>query len=196
MGRGVESVNDIEILQEMLSWKARIPLQQTGNWSSAELIDRHANTKVKIKEIPHNSIVIRSDAFELKNTVFNGSKNERRRADFVIVSNEDAKRWIICIEIKKGSIQVSEVTAQLRGARCVMDYCRAIGREFWTAKGFLKGYDYRFVGIAHINIQNLPIRQHTADIQSQGELHSRPDVFLKILGSSDLSFRNLIDEVT
>ena len=77
-----------------------------------------------------------------------------------------------------------------------MDYCKSIGKEFWAAKGFLTGYEYRFVGIARLSIQNQPTRTYTPNIQSQGELHSRPDVFLKILGSSDLFFHNLIDEVS
>ena len=189
-------MNDIEILQEMLSSRTRVPLQQDGSWFFVELEDRQAKTNVKIKNIPHNSIVIRADTFEFRHPVFAGSKDEGKRADFVIVSNENGKKWMICIEIKRGNIQQSEVTAQLRGARCVMDYCKSIGKEFWAAKGFLSDYEYRFVGIARLSIQNQPTRTYTPNIESQGELHSRPDVFLQILGSSDLSFHNLIDEVS
>lgn len=188
------TVNDIEILQEMLSCKAQVPLQQEQGSTYVELTDKQATTNVKIEEIPHNSIVIRADAFEFKSPVFAGSKNERRRADFVIVANEDTKKWIICIEIKRGNIRErNEVIAQLRGARCIMDYCTSVGREFWGTKGFLQGYEYRFIGIANINPTPLT-RSSTFDIQSQGALHSCPDVFLAILGRADLSFRHLIDE--
>ncbi len=189
-------MNDIEILQEMLSSRSRVPLQHDGSWPFVELKDKQAETNVKINDIPHNSIVIRADTFEFRHPVFAGSKDEGKRADFVIVSNENAKKWIICIEIKKGNIQRSEVTAQLRGARCVIDYCKSIGKEFWSAQEFLSDYEYRFVGIAHLNVQNQPTRTYALDIQSQGKLHSCPDVFLQILGSSDLSFHNLIDEVS
>ena len=188
-------MNDIEILQEMLIPQARIPLQQEQGRLFVELTDKQAKTTVVIKELPHDSIVIKTDVFELRRAFFAGSKDERRRADFVIVSNDDTKKWIICIKTKKGRIEKSEVIAQLRGARCVMDYCKSIGKEFWTAKGFLEGYEYRFVGIAHINVPKQPT-QPSPDIQSQGGLHSRPDVFLQILGSSDLSFSNLIDEAS
>ena len=187
-------MDDIEILQEMLAPKTQVPLQQEQGRAYVELTDMQSNTNVKITGVPHNSIVIRADTFEFKSPVFAGSKNERRRADFVIVSNEDTKKWIICIEIKRGNIRESVVIAQLRGARCVVDYCTSVGREFWGTKGFLQGYAYRFVGIANINPNPLT-RSSTFDIQSQGELHSRPDVFLEILGSSDLSFRHLIDAV-
>ena len=188
-------MNDIEILQEMLAPRARVSLQQEGTRASVELTDTQSNTNVKITGVPHNSIVIRADAFEFKSPVFAGSKDERRRADFVIVSNEDPTKWIVCIEIKKGNIRKSEVIPQLRGARCVVDYCTSVGREFWGTKGFLQGYEYRFVGIANLNIPNQPTHSYTFGIRSQGALHNRPDVFLEILGSSDLSFRHLIDAV-
>ena len=188
-------MNDIEILQEMLISQAQVPLQQEQGGLFVELTDKQGNTTVEIKELPPDSIVIKTDVFELRRAFFAGSKDERRRADFVIVSNENTKKWIICIETKKGKIKQDRVIAQLRGAQCVMDYCKSIGREFWTAKGFLEGYEYRFVGIAHINVPKQPA-QFSLDIQSQGELHNRPDVFLQILGSSDLSFSNLIDEAS
>ena len=187
-------MNDIEILEDMLSSRSRVSLQHDGSWFFVELEDTQAKTNVKIKNIPHNSIVVRTDTFEFRHPVFAGSKDEGKRADFVIVSNENSKKWMICIEIKRGNIQQSEVTAQLRGARCIMDYCKSIGREFWSTTGFLSGYEYRFVGIARLNIQNQPTRAYAPNIQSQGKLHSRPDVFLQILGSSDLFFHNLIDE--
>ena len=114
-------MNDIEILREMLNRTARVPLQQMGNLSSVELKDRQGQTTVKITKLPYNSIVIKADAFEPRRVIFNGLKNERKRADFVIVSNDNGKKWIICIEIKRGNIDKEEVIAQLRGARCVMD---------------------------------------------------------------------------
>ena len=187
-------MNDIEILEDMLSSRSRVPLKHDGSWFFVELEDRQAKTNVKIHNIPRNSIVVKADTFEFRHPVFEGSKDEGKRADFVIVSNENAEKWMICIEIKRGNIQQSEVTAQLRGAQCIMDYCKSIGREFWLARKFLSGYEYRFVGIAHLNLQNQSTRAYTPNIQSQGELHSRPDVFLQILGSSDLFFHSLIDE--
>ena len=184
-------MNDIEILEEMLNSRSRVPLQHDGSWFFVELEDRQANTNVKIKNIPHNSIVVRADTFEFRHPVFAGSKDEGKRADFVIVSNENTKKWMICIEIKRGNIQQSEVTAQLRGARCIMDYCKSIGREFWAARKFLSGYEYRFVGIARLNIPNQPTRANTSSGNSKRQLHSRPDAFLPILGRQSLYFNEL-----
>ena len=185
-------MNDIEILEDMLSSRSRVPLRYDGSWYFVELIDRQAKTNVKIQNIPHNSIVVKADTFEFRHPVFAGSKDEGKRADFVIVSNENANKWMICIEIKRGNIQQSEVTAQLRGARCIMDYCKSIGREFWSVRGFLTGYEYRFGGIARLNIPNQPTRANTSSGYSQRQLHSRPDAFLQILGRQSLYFNELI----
>ena len=185
-------MNDIEILEDMLSSRSRVSLQHDGSWFFVELEDTQAKTNVKIKNIPHNSIVVRTDTFEFRHPVFAGSKDEGKRADFVIVSNENAKKWMICIEIKRGNIQQSEVTAQLRGAQCIMDYCKSIGREFWSTTGFLSGYEYRFVGIARLSIQIQPTRSGTSGGSSRRNLHNRPEAFLRILGRQSLYFNELI----
>ena len=59
-------MNDIEILQEMLIPQARIPLQQEQGRLFVELTDKQAKTTVVIKELPHDSIVIKTDVFELR----------------------------------------------------------------------------------------------------------------------------------
>ena len=101
MGGRVSLVNDIQILREMLVGRAQIRLQQGQGRPSVELIDLQAGTTVEIKGLPLDSIVIRAEDFENPLTIFNGSKGERKRADFVIVSNdENERRWIICLETK------------------------------------------------------------------------------------------------
>ena len=120
MGRGVASVNDIEILQDMLSSAVRVPLQQEGqNKPSVQLIDEQAVTTVEIKGLPYDSIVIRAENFENPLLIFNGTKGERKRADFVIVSNDGKGKWIICIETQAGNHKSERhVVAQLKGAQC------------------------------------------------------------------------------
>ncbi|MYE87742.1 hypothetical protein F4X33_01950 [Candidatus Poribacteria bacterium] len=186
-------MNDIEILKEMFVCAVQVPLQRKRNQPPyVELIDTQANTTIEIKGLPCDSIVIRAEDFKDPLTVFKGSKGERKRADFVIVSNDGIKKWIIYIEVKRGSrIPRDHIIAQLRGAQCIMDYCKSIGREFWSAKGFLKGYEYRFVGIARLSIQNQPTRVNTSSSYSKRQLHSRPDAFLRVLGRQSLYFNEL-----
>lgn len=199
MGRGVESVNDIEILQDMLSSAVRVPLQQEGrNRPSVHLTDRQAGTTVEIKGLPHDSIVIRAEDFENPLLIFNGTKGERKRADFVIVSNEEQEKWIICIE-SQASNHKSEghVVAQLKGAQCFINYCKCIGRSFWESEKFLDAYEYRFVSMADVNSNRgtNKTRPYSPHIQSKGELHDTPDAFLKFLHSPSLYFRKLLHEV-
>ena len=121
-------MNDIAILKEMLSEGAQVGLQQVAGKTFVELKDKQAKTTVEITDLPQDSIVIRAEAFKPPN-VFKGSKGERRRADFVIVSNAATEKWIICIETQAGTGKDPEdVEQQLRGAHCFMGYCRCIGK--------------------------------------------------------------------
>ena len=143
-------MNDIEILKEMLVPDAQVPLQQRQGMSpSVELTDKC--TTVEIKGLPHDSIVIRADAFNPPN-VFRGLRGERKRADFVIVSNEEQRKWMICIEIQASDPKTAaHVEAQLKGAQCFISYCRCIGRSFWGSEEFLDDYQYRFISMADVN---------------------------------------------
>ena len=174
-------MNDIEILREMLVPDIQIPLQQGRGRPSVELIDAQAGTTVAIKGIPHDVIVIRAEDFEAPLAVFDGSKGERKRADFVIVSIHENGKWIICIETQRGDYKKpAEVVAQLKGAQCFISYCKCIGKSFWKVEEFLDGYQYRFVSIA--NIEGKTKKQKTLPIP--GKLHDSPEEFLKARGSS------------
>ena len=184
-------MNDIDILHEMLNSTAVVPLQPKGNNVSVELKDKQSQTTVEITNLPQNSVVIKTEAFELKKVIFNGLKDERRRADFAIVSIENNKRWIICIEIKSSNIEKNKVISQLRGAKCVIDYYKSVGREFWAAHNFLEDYEYRFVGIAGIT-QKKSTRPMSAANQTHIQLHDSPDTFLPIFEQERLYFNELI----
>ena len=58
MGRRVSFVNDIQILEEMLSPVAQVMLQPGQGRPSVELADLQSGTSVEIKGLPDNSIVI------------------------------------------------------------------------------------------------------------------------------------------
>ena len=193
-------MNDIEILKDMLVCDAQVPLRQGGGGPlSVELTDRQANTTVEIKGLPHDSIVIRAEDFEDPLTVFKGSKGERRRADFMIVSNEEQGKWIIYIETQAGNYKRRrEVIEQLKGALCFVHYCKCVGKEFWEWEEFLDGYQYRFISMVDINSnkETKKTRHYSPHIQSRGRLHDTPDAFLKILRSPSLYFRKLLHEVS
>ena len=184
-------MNDIEILNEMLNSTVLVPLQPKGNNVSVELKDKQNQTTVEITNLPQNSVVINTEVFEPRKVIFNGLKDERRRADFAIVSIENTKKWIICIEIKSSNLDKDKVIAQLRGAKCVIDYYKSVGREFWTTSNFLEDYEYRFVGIAALTEKQSTRIMKPAN-QSKTQLHDSPETFLPILEQNRLYFNELI----
>ena len=184
-------MNDITILQKMLNVSAQVPLQQSAGNISVKLKDKQAKTSVEITDIPHDSIVIRAEAFKPP-TVFKGSKGERRRADFVIVSNAATEKWIICIETQAGTGKDPEdVEQQLKGAQCFIGYCKCIGKSFWQSEKFLDDYQYRFVSIAGININKQSTRFYQPRNVSREISHDSPDAFLEILARQSLYFDEL-----
>ena len=184
-------MNDMTILQEMLSAGAQIPLQQTEGKYAVTLKDKQAKTTVEITDLPHDSIVIRAETFKPP-TVFKGSKGERRRADFVIVSNASTEKWIICIETQAGTGKdPKDVEQQLRGAECFIGYCKCIGKSFWQSERFLEDYQYRFVSISGININKQSTRFYQPRNQSREISHDSPDTFLEILARQSLYFDEL-----
>ena len=68
----------------MLNPDTQVPLQSGRGRPAAQLIDLQSGATVEIKGIPPDSIVIRAEDFENPLTIFNGTKGERKRADFVI----------------------------------------------------------------------------------------------------------------
>ena len=191
MGGRVSFVNDIQILREMLVGRAQVRLQQRHNRLSVELTDSQAGTTVEIKGLPPDSIVIRSEDFKDPLTIFNGSKGERKRADFVIVANDKSERkWIICLETKGGNKTRTEVVQQLKGAYCFIGYCRCIGKSFWEYEEFLDGYQYRFVSVVRLND---PSKRSTENFYYTEKLHDRPEVFLKISRMFSIHFSKLIN---
>ena len=195
MGRRVSFVNDIEILREMLLPNVQVMLQSGRGRPSVELTDLQSGMTVEIKGLPYNSIVIRAEDFDDPLTIFNGSRGERKRADFVIVSNdENERKWVICIETQEmDSKLASHVIQQLKGAACFISYCRCIGKSFWESEEFLENYEYRFVSIVDINFN--ASRRRTEPFDSKGKLHNNPDLFLKISRSPTIYFRKLINFV-
>lgn len=182
-------MNDIEILQKMLTRDAQVSLQRRhGTSTSVKLTDRQSTATVEIEKLPQDSVVIRAEAFKPPN-VFKNLKGERRRADFVIVSNEVGEKWVVCIETQAGaSKNRAYIASQLKGAQCFIGYCKCIGKVFWESEAFLDGYQYRFVSIANINANKQRTRP---DSNANRKLHDNPDAFKEIFERQNLYFDEL-----
>ena len=175
----------------MLSDGAQVPLQQVAGKTSVKLKDKQGKTTVEVTELPNDSIVIKVDYSKPLN-ILKSVKGQRRRADFAIVSNAEKNKWIICIETQKATGKDPEdIEQQLRGAECLIGYCKCIGESFWQSKNFLDGYQYRFVSIVNINIDKQTTRPHKPGDQPRKKLHNSPEDFREIPGHQSLHFDEL-----
>nr|VFK31068.1 MAG: hypothetical protein BECKMB1821G_GA0114241_107611 [Candidatus Kentron sp. MB]VFK35578.1 MAG: hypothetical protein BECKMB1821I_GA0114274_11292 [Candidatus Kentron sp. MB]VFK77385.1 MAG: hypothetical protein BECKMB1821H_GA0114242_11312 [Candidatus Kentron sp. MB] len=171
---------DIRILREMISGAATIPIQKTLYGKRYATLSESRDPKrreVMISGLPDNTIIIKADAFQSPDTIFNCSKGECKRADFIIVADTDKKRVILYIEMKatrKGSSE-KEIIRQLKGAQCFIGYCRNIGKSFWESPNFLDGYECRFIKIIPNNVSKGETR-----ISRETGVHDKPEKMLTI----------------
>lgn len=178
---------DIEILNQMIRDGAKLALDCHNGKHQVTLVEpQHTNASVTIRGIPENAIVIKADAFRSPDSVFNGSKGECKRADFVIVADAGKKKIILCIEMKATKDSENEIIRQLVGARCFVSYCQEVGKAFWQQQDFLRKYVYRFVSIGHISIAKQKTR-----ISRKSAIHDRPERMLKIDWPHHLQFNHL-----
>lgn len=147
---------------------------------------------LKIRNVPDAFIAFKVDAFPAPKKIFRNDKGECKRADFVIIASDDKVNWIVHIEMKGGNIGLKkEIVQQLRGARCLVAYCRAIGREFWQEPNFLaeKNYQQRFVSVKNIQMPKQPTR-----LGPKSGQHDTPENMLKLNGVANgrLQFNKLV----
>ena len=94
---------------------------------------RQPEYSLKIRNVPDDIIAFRADAFPAPKSIFKNNKGECKRADFIIIAHNHKAiahnhkaNWIIYIEMKSGKAgSANEVIQQLRGAQCLVAYCRA-----------------------------------------------------------------------
>ena len=142
-----------------------------------ESSDPEAPYSIRIRNLPEDVIALKADTFCPPKQIFQGNQGECKRGDFVIFASDNKKKWIIYVEMQGGKSKLErEVIQQLRGAQCLVAYCRAIGQEFWKEPNFLKTQDYRqrFVSFTDVGVQKQPTRPPKLP------LHDVPERMLKI----------------
>ena len=174
-------MSDLEILREMIRDDVLVPVQ-IGSYGKRELVLKEGSgqhtCEIIIHKIPDNIIAFKADRFPPPIAVFNNDKGECKRADFIVVANSDKENWIIYIEMKAGGNDLArDIVLQLKGAECLLAYCRAIGRTFWPEQGFLKenNYEQRFVSIKNARMNKRPTR-----LLPESGVHDKPEKMLKL----------------
>ncbi|MFB2971376.1 hypothetical protein ACE1CD_20615 [Aerosakkonema sp. BLCC-F183] len=186
-------MSDIAILKEMFKKDVTVPLEERQEGKrlkySVTLTESQDSYSVKIDGMPKHDevIIIDVDTFVVPREVFNGEKGECKRADFVIITNTETEKIILCIEMKKKKDLEKKIIQQFKGAQCFVAYCKEVGKAFWHKPNFLDDYQYRFVSIGNISVSKTTTR-----IERKTDIHDRPDRMLKIKSPNDLQFDRLI----
>ena len=136
-------MSDFEILRALIRDEALAPVEFPHGKKVIVLEEpgqqQQSAYSLRIKNVPDDVVAFRADAFPAPNHIFKNDKGECKRADFVVIASDGKANWILYVEMKHGKgHSEKEITQQLRGAECLVAYCRAIGQEFWQEPEFLK----------------------------------------------------------
>ena len=181
-------MNDIEILHQMITDNAKVALVPNYNGKMVELTETECrDSTATIFGMPENSIIINLDRFWLPDKILTGKRGQLKRADFVIVANDNRKWIIICIELKRIKGDNKKIIKQLTGAQCFITYCQKVGQAFWNQPDFLENYEHRFISITHTSIS----KQRTR-VKCSANIHNQPTKFLKISSPNHLQFNKIV----
>ena len=179
-------MDDVDILRELINDEALALIESSNNKNVITLKEisnsPQSQYTVKIHGAPDDIIAIKADRFPPPGEIFKGEKGECKRADYVIVARTDKRNWIIYIEMKGGKYGLhNEIVQQLKGAKCLVSYCRAIGQAFWDQRNFLKENDYeqRFISIKNIRLGKKPTRMGKGSAR-----HDKPEDMLTLNGTN------------
>ncbi|HJJ53889.1 MAG TPA: hypothetical protein O0X66_05255 [Methanocorpusculum sp.] len=187
------SDDDICILRELI--KQNMIVEPFINADSGKydlrLIDQqNPHSKVRITDVPRNTLAIKSDYFDEANKFFNSTKGECKRSDYIIISTNNADKWAIFVELKQSTAhsKQKDIINQLRGTRCFYEYCRYTIRQFWSdIAPVLDEYNERYVVFPNTNGS----RKRPVVYDVNGPIHNNPKEARKIY-RNDIDFNILV----
>ena len=98
--------------------------------------------KVKISGLGADCVVLKPDAANAN--WFNGD-GPNRRCDYLILAEQNNRKYALFIELKSGSYNRDRIAMQFKGAVCLLNYCEAVIEHFEDLPNCLDQYEYRFV---------------------------------------------------
>ncbi len=169
-------MNDIELLQKLFEDRLIKSKESVYGKPYIELKESDLYS-ITIQNVPEDAVAIKTDSFPNLQGFFNCCSNigQCKRADFVIITDDK----LIFIELCKGKKQEKKVVQQLKGAQCVIEYCRNISDKFYNYNSLLKNNIHCFVSVSNIGVNKRGSKQK----QYQ---NNTPDNFLKINASNNL----------
>lgn len=187
--------SDLDVLRELINENALVRLEGPDYGRVAVLEEAGAPGRIqysiKIKGIPNDAVVIKTDAFPPPRSIFTCRRGECKRADYVIVASSKKGNFIVYMEMKRGRGKRRDIVDQLKGSECLISYCQAIACGFWNRPNFLGPYERRFVSFTKIGIS----KSRTRDVRPTW-LHDAPDRMCTIgtiRSGGEVNFRRLIN---
>ncbi len=187
----------VDLFRNILTKDAIVSFKTDGSQrrKSVDLSEKDERDNVvtcfTVRDLPTDSIVIKADKFPSPGNFFIGNKGENKRADFIIISEEKTRRWIVYVEMKTGDSSAQEITQQLKGAQCVAAYCESVAEKFHNERtGFLNEYEPRFIRAKKTKTPN----RETIAPRPVTKTHKTPEEHLRLLykDKQKLSFRRLV----
>lgn len=177
-------MRDKDILRELLLDACIVPLENEYGKPIVKLEEVGVEGAVAcIRNIPGDVIAIKADAFPAPKGFFKGDKGECKRADFILISEE--RKVVLFVELKAGKQQELHIVRQLKGAACLLAYCKEIGKKYWGRDEFLDGYAHRYIGMVNLSISKKPTRHQKTSV------HDTPENFQRVSSPHHLQFKVL-----
>ncbi|MDT9187003.1 hypothetical protein H4N54_19580 [Limnospira fusiformis KN01] len=197
---------DYRILSELIDESAQIKAIALP-YDSREVIlteaDQDVKYSIKIKGVPPDIFIIKSDQFSPPQGFFKGLQGECKRSDYIILVNIKSRKIAIFLELKRGNPDNKDIIKQLKGGFCLFKYLQKIGQVFWRNPNFLKDYDIQFVAIKNIprqgNLNKLPSQFRRENLVKPIEIDRHnieeiPKHYLSVKYQQEIYFRVFLEK--
>ena len=145
---------------------------------------------VNVVKVPNNYVLIKSDLD--KYLPFKG-----KHADYCLIVDRNDTQYsncVIYIELKRGVANKAEVSKQLTGLKCLIEYCKIVAKECYNQPNFLSSFQEYYVCINHIGLSR-PYKRSTSMCPLC--INNTPNNFLSIACSgSSVNFNQCINNTT
>jgi len=132
-------------LLKILADKIVISLSLNHGKYCCKLQETESDYSFELWDVPKDAIIIKCDKFPNTGEVFfKGKENECKRADYALVSESDKTIMIFELKRSNGSTETKNITAQLKGATCILNYCASISSFFLDEHGIFDGFIYKY----------------------------------------------------
>ena len=184
-------MTDLDILNEMIKDSAKVNIESKSGSRKASVTlkePQSPTSKVEIYGLPLDAVVIKVDAFKSPDTILTEARGQRKRSDYIIVTNKNNKNNILYIEIKTTTGKEKDIIMQLKGSVCFVGYCKEIAKEFWHRKDFLSKFESRFVSITRTG----SINKKRTRLNKKYNPNDTPERMMKLKYPHNQQFNHLV----